>query len=601
MFHTYHSIYDLLDKRERAQFAALTALTVTMAFVDMLGVASVLPFLSVLADPSLADSNEWLLGLRSALGVESRMDFLMALAGIVFVTVVVGVCVRAATFYALTRFTKMRIHSLASRLMGRYLSRPYEWFLNRNTADLGKSILSEVAIVVDGPIDAAIRLLAHGAIAIAIAGLLIWLEPVGALFAAGIAVVSYGLILMLAHRSLARLGRIRHAANQERFQVAQEAFGGVKEVKVLDLEESYLRRFREPARRMADAHARAEITAELPRHALEGIAIGGMLVFVLWLLAERGGQLQSVLPVLGAYAFAGARLFPELQQVFRSLARIRFGRAALDELHADLHGPGSSQPNFFTSLPDGPPLKPAKSIALRDVTYTYPQAARPSLEDLTLEIEAYSTVGLVGETGAGKSTIVDILLGLLSPQSGEMYVDGVEINAANVKRWRRSVGYVPQSIYLADKSLAANIAFGVPEDEIDPKAVERAARAARLHDFASQLPDGYATEVGERGARISGGQRQRVGIARALYRDPDVIVFDEATSALDTATEKAVMEAVEGLGQQKTVIMITHRLSTVRRCDRIFILAGGRIAGSGTYEELAARNPAFQRIHEAAL
>jgi ATP-binding cassette, subfamily B, bacterial PglK len=448
-------------------------------------------------------------------------------------------------------------------------------------------------------LDAAMRLIGHGAIAVAIAALLILLEPVGALVAGGIALFCYGFILLFANRSLARLGRIRGTANQERFQVAQEAFGGLKEVKVLDLEDSYLQRFREPARRMADAHARAVITAELPRHALEGIAIGGMLAFVLWLLAVRGGQLESVLPVLGAYAFAGARLFPELQQVFRSLARMRFGRSALDELYADLHASDATLAPL-PAMPSEPRLRLTRNLVLRNITYTYPEAARPSLLDLSLEIEAKTTVGLVGETGAGKSTVVDIILGLLAPQSGDMLVDGTELNATNVKRWRRSVGYVPQSIYLADKSLAENIAFGVPAGEIDFQAVERAARTARLHEFASQLPAGYQTKVGERGARLSGGQRQRVAIARALYRDPDVLVFDEATSALDTATEKAVLEAVEQVGREKTIILVTHRLSTLRRCDRIFILEDGRIAGAGVYNDLASGNRAFQRIHEAA-
>ncbi len=597
MLDVYRRIVDLLNARERRVFVALICMTVAMGVLDMLGIASVLPFLAVLADPSVVERSALLDGLRVVIGADKPMDLLMALAGVIFVAVLVGVCARAATFYALTRFTKMRVPSLGARLLERHLAQPYDWFLNRNTADLGTSLLAEVAVVVEGPVDAAMRLVAHGAIAVSIAGLLIYMEPAGALVAAAVACLCYGAVLILAHHRLARLGIRRAAANRQRFQIAQEAFGGIKEVKVLGLESAYLRRFREPARRMADAQARAEIFSELPRHALEGIAIGGMLAFVLWLLAARGGDLEAVLPVLGAYAFAGARLFPELQQVFRSLTRIRFGRSALEELHAELRSAPSA------ALPEGVPATPlglTDKLVLRDVVYSYPEAARPSLGGLSLEVEANTTVGIVGATGAGKTTVVDVILGLLTPQSGEMAVDGVRVDGSNVRRWRRSIGYVPQSIYLTDDTLAANIAFGVEPAEVDDDAVERAARIASLDDVAARLPEGFRTLVGERGARLSGGQRQRVGIARALYRDPDILIFDEATSALDAATERAVMEAVERLGRRKTIILIAHRLSTVRRCDKILMMEDGRVVGAGTYDELVGQSPAFRRIHEAA-
>ncbi|EWG99105.1 hypothetical protein Q427_26930 [Halomonas sp. BC04] len=242
----------------------------------------------------------------------------------------------------------------------------------------------------------------------------------------------------------------------------------------------------------------------------------------------------------------------------------------------------------------------SRGIRLEDITYRYPQAERPALDQLSLEIPARTTVGLVGSTGSGKTTTVDIILGLLTSQHGQLVVDGTPITADNVRAWQRAIGYVPQHIYLADDTVAANIAFGLPADKIDMQAVERAARIANLHDFVvNDMDHGYDTQVGERGVRLSGGQRQRIGIARALYRDPEVLVLDEATSALDNITEQAVMEAVHNLGHRKTIILIAHRLSTVEACDRIFLLKHGRLDGTGRYDELLADNANFQSMVNA--
>jgi ATP-binding cassette, subfamily B, bacterial PglK len=236
-----------------------------------------------------------------------------------------------------------------------------------------------------------------------------------------------------------------------------------------------------------------------------------------------------------------------------------------------------------------------------EVHYRYPGASRPALQNVSFDVEACTTVGIVGATGSGKTTLVDIVLGLLRPESGVIRVDGEVLEDQSVRHWQRSLGYVPQQIFLSDDSIAANIAFGLGGKDIDMAAVERAAKVANLHDFVvNELPEGYQTTVGERGVRLSGGQRQRIGIARALYRDPDLLIMDEATSALDNVTERAVMEAVHNLGRQKTIILIAHRLSTVRNCDRIFLLEHSELIASGTYDELVAQNARFRAMAESA-
>lgn len=596
MFATYAKVLDLLTPPERRRFYGLVCLTLAMGLVDMLGVASIMPFLAVLANPDIVETSAPLALLSDWLGAEGP-GFLLALGFIVFLVVVGGLVLRAFTFYALTRFTRMRMLSLSTRLFKRYLDQPYGWFLDRSSADLGKSLLSEIAQAVNGPIDAAMRLLAQSAIVFFIVVLLLALEPVAALAAGLLLGGGYTLVFLHFQRRLTRMGVERAEANRERFEVVQEALGGIKEVKILDLEARYREKFLAPARKLADRQARVALVSETPRHILEGTAFGGMILFVLWLISTREGAVEAILPALGAFAFAGARLFPALQEIFRALTQIRFGAPALDLLHADLRNLPPAGPAEDADVP-AIPLN--ASLTLENVTFAYSSGGRAALDGLSLRIEANTTVGLVGATGAGKSTIVDVILGLLAPQSGVMTADGVRVGPGNMRAWRRSIGYVPQSIFLTDDDVAANIAFGQRREEVDTEAVERAARAAEVHDFVMTLPDAYSTRVGERGVRLSGGQRQRIGIARALYRDPQVLVFDEATSALDTVTERAVMDAVNALGHRKTIILIAHRLSTVRNCDRIFVIEDGKVSASGTYDDLVSGSRSFRAIHQAA-
>ena len=303
------------------------------------------------------------------------------------------------------------------------------------------------------------------------------------------------------------------------------------------------------------------------------------------------------MPTLGIFALSVMRLLPALQQIYHGLVSIRGAGAILDQIAADhAAAPPEAPPEAHPAAAPPPPPRLGRRLELRGVTFRYPGAARPALAGVDMVIEARSTVGIVGGTGAGKTTLVDLILGLHAPQQGAILADGTALGPANLRAWQRGLGYVPQTIYLTDDTVAANIAFGIPRDRIDRKAVERAARAAALQDVVAGLPQGLDTLVGERGLRLSGGQRQRIGIARALYRNPALLILDEATSALDTLTEGAVMQAVDAIRADTTVILIAHRLGTVRGCDRIFLLEHGRIAAQGRYEELVAGNATFRAM-----
>ena len=585
----------LLTPAERKRAAVLMSMILVMAFLDMLGVASILPFIAVLADPEVVQTNAVLkIAFISSrhIGIHTAEQFLFALGVLVFLLLVTSLALKALTSYAQTRFALMREYSIGKRLVEGYLHQPYSWFLNRHSADLGKTILSEVGAVINGGIVPLMTFMAQSAVALALLILLLLVDPLLALSVGAVLGLAYAGVFVVMSGWLKRLGQTRIHANRERFTAVSEAFGAAKEVKVGGLEQAYVQRFAEPAQIFAKTQATATVIAQLPRFALEAIAFGGMLLVILYLMA-KSGSFSAALPIIALYGFAGYRLLPALQQIYQALTQLRLAGPALDSLHQDL----SSMQGADAQYPHSNPLLLNQYIRLERVSYRYPNAPQPAVKGIDLTIPAHGTVGLVGATGSGKTTMVDVILGLLEPQDGRLEIDGQQITVNSRRQWQSTIGYVPQYIFLADQSVAANIAFGVSAKDIDQEAVERVAKIANLHEFVvNDLPQGYATTVGERGVRLSGGQRQRIGIARALYHNPQVLILDEATSALDNLTERAVMEAVNKLGHDITVILIAHRLSTVRQCDQIFLLERGEVKAQGTFEELTQANEQFREM-----
>ncbi len=597
MFDTFRKLSDLLTPRERRWFYVLILLSMAVGVLETVGVASILPFMAVLSEPERIQENAQLAWAYDRLGFTSTNGFMIFLGLATFAVVITGIFAHIFSIYAIGRFANMRAYTLSRTLLRAYLHQPYAWFLNRHSADLSKSVLSEVDSVVAHSFIPAMRMISSLFVALFITLLLLVLQPLVAIGSALVLGLAYGLIYVGVRGMLRRLGEDRFGSNALRYRIVNEATGGIKDVKLMGLEEIYLRRYEDPARRMARANAIKQLVGEAPRYLLQGVAFGGMLVAILVLLVTGDGGLGTILPILAVYAFAGLRLLPALQQVFSQLTVIRFGRPTLESLHRDMREIRAEQSGRPPAAGAAAPLPLARALRLRDVWFSYPSAERPALRGLDLAIPARSTVGLVGGTGAGKTTAVDLILGLLSPQEGAIEVDGVPVTEANRRAWQNSIGYVPQQIFLTDESVASNIAFGLPPERIDMAAVERAARIAEVHDFVTRdLPKGYATQLGERGVRLSGGQRQRIGIARALYHDPAILIMDEATSALDNLTERAVMDAVHNIGDAKTIILIAHRLSTVQDCDVIFMLDQGTLAAQGTYAELLDTSGTFRAM-----
>ena len=597
MIEIYRKIFALLDRRERKRFILLMGVMIVIALSELLGISAVLGLLTVLAEPDRILETPILRWIYDAANFESIFAFQVALTFGTLAVVVGGLVTKAGGTYAIIRYSEMRGYAISCRLLGSYLNLPYDWFLRRNSAELGKNILVESVAFVGMVLAPALRILSSFLTAAAILVFMIAVNPLIAPLAGLVIGVSYALVYFRLRSILARLGHDLVAANTERFRLAQEATAGIKEVKLLGLENSYIRRFEAPARRAARASALNNALAEMPRFALEAITLSVLLSLILILLFRTGGDIVSVVPLMGVFAFATLRLLPALQQIYHALATLKFGRAVLDHLYTE-----------YTSAIVDASLRPAcessdgvlplgQVLSLEAVRYSYPMAERMALCDVSISIPARTTVGIVGGTGAGKTTLVDLVLGLLDPDSGTIRVDGTILNQVTLRSWQRTLGYVPQTIYLTDDTVAANIAFGVPPEQIDLAKVERAARLAALHEFVvNELPGGYKAFVGERGIRLSGGQRQRIGIARALYHDPSLIIFDEATSALDNLTERSVMDAVTNMRHEKTIILIAHRLSTIRNCDVIYFMERGGVTGYGTYDELVAKNETFRRM-----
>jgi ABC-type multidrug transport system fused ATPase/permease subunit len=566
----------LLQARERRQLTLLIPPVLVVAVLEVAGVASLAPFIALLSDPTSVQRHRALRWVYTTFGFTSTENLFFAVGLGIFVLLVLSNGSAAATMWALLRFSYLRNASLSTRMLRGYLQRPYPFFLERNTTDLVKKSLIEVHQVAIDVIGQAMTLMARF---VAIAFLAVGLFVIDPLLAIGGILVfggAYGSLFFYSRRSSARAGKERMLADGSRYRIAAEALGGVKEIKLYHLEESVVSRFGVAATIASNSASKNIILAQVPRYALETVAFGGVLLIVLYLL-KSGGHLAGALPVIGMYAFASVRLLPAMQAVFSSLNSLRYYSSSVTALKVEADGA------FLDQLPEGlgrEPVAFTDRVELDAIGFSYAASPKPVLNDISLMLRRGEWSAFVGPTGSGKSTLVDILLGLLEPTTGCVRIDGVKLDATRQLSWQAHTAYVPQQIFLVDDTVEANICFGVETAQIDRPRLERAARIAQIDDFIRQeMASGYQTVVGDRGIRLSGGQRQRIGIARALYRRPDLLVLDEATSALDGATEALFFAQLKKELAQCTVVSITHRVSTTESFERVYRLENGAING----------------------
>jgi len=578
----------MLPTRLRRRWLLLVPLAVVTGLAEIGAAAAIFVLMLVLTDPARAFAEPWVRQLLQYLPTRTTESIILQLTGLIG-----GYYVLKGLLLLGGQFLRHRISHdsrsyLGSEMLRRYLSAPYPFHFRRNSAELIRNCTSSVGDVLGGVLGAAVGIAGDLLMSAGLIVVLVTTSP-GISIVAGVTLIAMMAILMkTTHRAVARLGGNSHELAASMLKGLQQAFGGIKEVKVLGREQFFYDEFLERQRQLLMLGFLGITLGSLPSLVLQTVLLCGALALIAVLIGLGQTGIAAV-PVAAVFGYAGLRILPMATSVVSALNGIRARRQAVDDLHDDFVALGAS----WATSPPPRNVALQHEIRLERVSYTYPGSPTPALSDVSLVIRRGESIGIVGPTGAGKSTLVDLILGLLPPSSGRITVDGVDISRVT---WRRRVGYVPSSVFLIDDTVRRNVALGVRDDAIDDDRIRTVIGMAQLLPFVDGLPDGLDTLVGERGVRLSGGERQRVAIARALYHDPDLVVFDEATSALDVTTEAEVTRAVDGLRRFKTMIVVAHRLSTVKRTDRLVWIRAGRIAAVGSFEDLQCRDEEFRAL-----
>ena len=593
ILHPFRQLYLILPPSSRKGLYGVVTVSLFSALFETASVASILPFMAIVMDPGIITRYVWIEQLINTLGIHTQQNAVIAAGGLTICVLALGNAVSAANLWAQTRYIAKARLALSSELFTGFMRLPYSFHLERDTASLSRVLGSDVESALGGFLASLLGVVAKGLSGFVLISFIVIVDPLVALGTVVVLGGGYMFVYRLIRVRQSRLGAKMVEASVALGRATLEGFAGIKEIRVLGRESTSTNSYNEVLNTLVKTQAQNLLAAALPRYVIEVIAYAGIVAVTLAFVLK--GEGAAAVPSLALYALAGNRLVPIFQQFFAAAITIKYHTKAVESLVLDLKTVRLNlEPTV--QLDEGARLSFNSSLQLTDVVFQYPTAHTPSLKGVSLKILKNQSIGFVGKTGAGKTTLADVILGLYQPQSGTISVDGIVLTEDNERLWRKRVGYVPQTVFLTNASIAENIALGISKSNIDHAAVTRAAQMAQAEEFIELLPDGYETIVGERGVKLSGGQRQRLGIARALYHRPDVLIFDEATSALDGMTEDAVMQAVQLLSQQCTMILIAHRLRTIQACDRIVMLEGGTIVADGQYQALLDSSSAFRQL-----
>lgn len=592
VFDALKKLYSLLSRPAKRNGLILVGLMIVGAFFEVAGVAAIPAFVSIMMSPddlaNLPVVGELMQPLAALEGTELVIWTALALV------VIYGLknAFLVFNFRCQANYVTNRRNDLGCRLTEAYMQAPYTFHLGRNTSELLRNVDREINIIAYQVLGAVLEICTRAVILISVLILLLVVEPWITLFWMLIFGCIAALCLGSVSARLKRAGLEEQAQRKILVQALYQGFGCIKESRILNREGYFSERIGESIRRMSSVFKLKLFIGKAVSPITEFLAVTALLILAVSLVL-LGRPTESIFATLSLFVVGLVRLRETTSAVITHMTALRYNYVSVAPVHADLTRLETrASEERQRSLPT--PCGLERKIELRDVWYRYNEGEGQAVREIDIEIPAGSAVGFVGSTGAGKSTLVDILLGLLEPQRGGVFVDGVDIREIGLGSWQRSIGYVPQSIYLLDDTIRRNIALGQEDEEVDEVALWTAIRAAQLEGFVSRQFEGVETVIGENGVRLSGGERQRIGIARALYHDPQVLVLDEATSSLDNATERAVVAAVEALRGQRTIVMIAHRLSTVRDCDRLYFLKGGKVEAEGSYAELKDSHEDFR-------
>jgi len=583
----------LLNRREKWGAIVLLCIMLLSAVFEMVGVGAIPAYLALLSDPEVLNSYPWMQEVVKDLEINTREQLALAGALVLIAVFLSKNGLLVVLKFVQTRYTTGRRANISSRLFRAYVNSPYPFHLQRNSSVSIRNVTNDVYQVVQNGISPLLNLLKELSMITGIIILLLAVEPLITFFVVAAIGGTGGAFYAYVRRKISKRAEIIQALSGEMYKIVIEGLRGIKDVKVLGREEYFDHRFHHTMRSIARSQRYNEFVAGLPALFLETTGVVVMLS-VAAILVQEGRPVSTLVPTLALFGVAAFRLMPNFSRVLQALTAIRTSFVSAEVVYQDLRRLERGQNSALVASTSSFP-KLTTNIQIDELTFHYDGAESPVLSDICLTIPCGSAVAFVGATGSGKTTIVDNIMGLLSPQSGRILVDGVDISS-DLRSWQDQIGYIPQSIFLTDDSIRRNVAFGITDDLIDEDRVWKALDSAQLKSFVENLPEGLDTFVGEQGVRISGGQLQRVGIARALYVNPQVLIMDEATSALDSETEQRIVESINRLREKHTVIMIAHRLTTVRDCDLLFFLKDGRVEAAGTYEELLKQHKEFSNM-----
>lgn len=594
MYKIIKELFSLLSARQRMQFYMLQILVVFMAIMEIAGVASIIPFMALVGNMSQLTGDTFIAQIYAASQIKSETQFLFLLGLLVMTMLFVATLISSYTIWKICMFSNKIGAEISDRLYSHYLKKDLLFHTSGSSAILTNKIAIDTIRVTSAILLPLMNLNAKCVLALLMVISIFIYNPYVALIIFLIFFLSYSVLFTIIRMRLLKNGKIITEVNEQRFRLMNEGFGGIKDVLLLGRDNDFIKRFKNTGISLAKSLGTNDALGSVPRYIMELVAFGSMISVVLYLIIYYENDLGIILPILSVYALAGVKLLPAFQSIYTCIARIRASTPAFESIREDLIS--SEKTQLISSTEKHIQLIPKKEIVLEDVTFKYPNKSLSALKNLNISIPVNSIIGIVGPSGSGKSTLVDVLLGLLKPNYGNLKIDGITLNKKNLRSWQNTIGFVAQNIFLSEGSIAENVAFGIPKDEINFDQVNQALDLSHLNNLIENLDDGIHTKVGERGVQLSGGQRQRIGIARALYHSADVLIFDEATSSLDGISERMIMEAINDFSGKKTIIMIAHRLTTVQKCDRIFLLDNGEIVDSGTYDELIETNQQFKNM-----
>tara|TARA_B100001059_G_scaffold130161_1_gene130156 strand:+ start:2940 stop:4751 length:1812 start_codon:yes stop_codon:yes gene_type:complete len=596
-------LFNLLTYSQRKRFYVLQILVIFSAFAEIIGIASIAPFMSLVSDLSVIEKNSFLSYLFSLSGLETYNDFVFLVGIIVLMGLITSTIISIVATKKLAMFASKVGTENADRLFIHYLRQDWLFHSSGSSAQLIKQIANEAVRVTDLVILPLILMNSKIVMVFFLILAILIYDPIIAISGFFLFSFCYYVIFSFAKNRLAKNGKTLSDVATDRFRLMNEAFGGIKDVLILNRRESFINRFETAGNKFAYARGNNHVLWQVPRFFMELLAFGTMISTILIFIVVGESNLNELIPVLSVYVLAAFKLLPAFQQIYASIGQIKGNIAAFESIREDLldsHIKKNSKNLRTKTNTNSLKINFQKYISLFNISFNYPGKSKIAIENLTMKIPAKSVVGIVGPSGSGKSTLMDIILGLISPQKGFIKIDDKPLKNENIFNWQKSIGFVAQSIFLSEGSIAENIAFGLPNNEIDFNKINETLKLANLEELVNSLENGVHTKVGERGVQLSGGQRQRIGIARALYHQTEVFIFDEATSSLDGITEKSIMNAINNFIGTKTIIIVAHRLKTIKNCDIIFFIENGKLIDQGTYDELIVKNTNFKKMTKYA-